>query len=64
MTALLFSLCTKVVAQEKQQKEESTLQTNLLFKNYYDKTTLKLKTKTEKWLPIKKYADLTTKEKI
>jgi hypothetical protein len=48
----------------KQQKEESTLQTNLLYlKITTTKLLLKLKTKTEKWLPIKKYADLTTKEK-
>ncbi|MEZ7500198.1 M56 family metallopeptidase [Flavobacterium sp. Arc3] len=64
MTGLLFSLCTKVVAQESNKKEESTATNkSTLFKNYYDKTTFKVKDENGKVVADKKYADLTTKEK-
>jgi beta-lactamase regulating signal transducer with metallopeptidase domain len=63
-TALLFSLCTKVVAQESDKKEESTSENkSTLFKNYYDKTTFKVKDENGKVVADKKYSDLTTKEK-
>jgi len=64
MTALLFSLCTKVVAQETTKKEESTATNkSSAFKNYYDKTTFKVKDENGKVVADKKYADLTAKEK-
>jgi hypothetical protein len=41
ITVLLFSLCTKVVAQQSDKKRGNTTNKSTLFKNYYDKTTLK-----------------------
>lgn len=44
VTALLFLLCTKVVAQETNVKKETTpAKPGNLFKTYYDKTTFKIK---------------------
>lgn len=64
ITVLLFSLCTKVVAQQSDKKEESTsTNKSTLFKNYYDKTTFKVKDENGKVIADKKYADLTVKEK-
>jgi hypothetical protein len=64
-----FNYCTSIFimhqsSSTRKQKKRKVLYKQIYFiLNYYDKTTLKLKTKTEKLLPIKKYADLTTKEK-
>jgi hypothetical protein len=45
-------------------KEESTsTNKSTLFKNYYDKTTFKVKDENGKVIADKKYADLTVKEK-
>jgi hypothetical protein len=65
MTALLFSLCTKVVAQESNKKEKVILQINLLYlKITTTKLLLKLKTKTEKVVADKKIRRFNNKKKI
>ena len=64
ITALLFSLCTKVVAQQTATKQNA--QTNKsagLFTTYYDKTTFKVKDEKGKIAAEKKYNDLTPAEK-
>ncbi|MGZ9674799.1 M56 family metallopeptidase [Flavobacterium sp. GNP001] len=64
ITALLFSLCTKVVAQQTATKQNA--QTNKsagLFQNYYKKTTFKVKDEKGKIATEKKYDDLTPAEK-
>ncbi|WP_413999973.1 M56 family metallopeptidase [Flavobacterium sp. W1B] len=64
LTALVFSLCTKVVAQETNKKQQTTSKkSESLFKNYYDKTTFKIKDENGKTVANKKYKDLTPKEK-
>jgi hypothetical protein len=47
LTAIVFSFCTKVVAQEKRQQRELP-KNHFQFLKYYQKTILKLKTKAEK----------------
>jgi hypothetical protein len=42
ITALLFSLCTKVVAQQSDKRGKYIYNKSTLFKNYYDKTTFKV----------------------
>jgi hypothetical protein len=64
VTALLFLLCTKVVAQETNVKKETTaVKPRNLFKTYYDKTTFKIKDKKGKIASEKKYNELTPLEK-
>jgi hypothetical protein len=60
ITALLFSLCTSSTTK---QKRDTSTNKSTLFKKLLRQNYLKLKTKTENVM-IKKYADLTTKEKI
>jgi hypothetical protein len=62
ITVLLFSLCTSS-STTKRQKEEIHPNKSTLFKNYYDKTTFKVKDENGKVIADKKYADLTVKEK-
>ncbi|RTY77725.1 regulatory sensor-transducer, BlaR1/MecR1 family protein [Flavobacterium sp. LS1P28] len=64
VTALLFLLCTKVVAQETNVKKETTpVKPGNLFKTYYDKTTFKIKDEKGKITSEKKYNELTPIEK-
>ena len=64
VTALLFLLCTKVVAQETNVKKETTpKKSENLIKTYYDKTTFKIKDKKGKVASEKKYNELTPVEK-
>ncbi|CAH0334553.1 hypothetical protein FVB9288_00141 [Flavobacterium sp. CECT 9288] len=64
ITALLFSLCTKVVAQQTATKQNAqTNKSEGLFKTYYDKTTFKVKDEKGKIAAEKKYNDLTPAEK-
>lgn len=64
VTALLFLLCTKVVAQETNVKKETTpKKSENLFKTYYDKTTFKIKDEKGKIASEKKYNELTPVEK-
>jgi hypothetical protein len=64
LTALLFLLCTKVVAQETNVKKEATpAKPGNLFKTYYDKTTFKIKDEKGKVASEKKYNELTPIEK-
>ncbi|TDE31257.1 regulatory sensor-transducer, BlaR1/MecR1 family protein [Flavobacterium ranwuense] len=64
VTALLFLLCTKVVAQETNVKKETTpKKSENLFKTYYDKTTFKIKDEKGKIASEKKYNELTPIEK-
>ena len=64
VTALLFLLCTKVVAQETNVKKETTpAKSGNLFKTYYDKTTFKIKDEKGKVASEKKYNELTPVEK-
>ncbi|SDG95129.1 Signal transducer regulating beta-lactamase production, contains metallopeptidase domain [Flavobacterium omnivorum] len=64
VTALLFLLCTKVVAQETNVKKETTpAKPGNLFKTYYDKTTFKIKDEKGKIASEKKYNELTPVEK-
>lgn len=64
VTALLFLLCTKVVAQETNVKEETTpAKPGNLFKTYYDKTTFEIKDEKGKVASEKKYNELTLLEK-
>nr|WP_315208513.1 M56 family metallopeptidase [uncultured Flavobacterium sp.] len=64
VTALLFLLCTKVVAQETNVKKETTpAKPGNLFKTYYDKTTFKIKDEKGKVTSEKKYNELTPVEK-
>ena len=64
VTALLFLLCTKVVAQETNVKKETTpTKSGNLIKTYYDKTTFKIKDGKGKIASEKKYNELTPIEK-
>ncbi|MDZ4331538.1 MAG: M56 family metallopeptidase, partial [Flavobacterium sp.] len=64
VTALLFLLCTKVVAQETNVKKETTpAKPGNLIKTYYDKTTFKIKDEKGKVASEKKYNELTPIEK-
>ena len=64
VTALLFLLCTKVVAQETNVKKETTpTKPGNLIKTYYDKTTFKIKDEKGKIASEKKYNELTPVEK-
>ena len=64
VTALLFLLCTKVVAQETNVKKETTpKKSGNLLKTYYDKTTFKIKDEKGKVASEKKYNELTAVEK-
>jgi len=64
VTALLFLLCTKAVAQETNLKKETTAaKPGNLFKTYYDKTTFKIKDEKGKVTSEKKYNQLTPVEK-
>ena len=64
VTALLFLLCTKVVAQETNVKKETTpAKPGNLIKTYYDKTTFKIKDEKGKVASEKKYNELTPVEK-
>lgn len=64
VTALLFLLCTKVVAQETNVKKETTpAKPGNLIKTYYDKTTFKIKDEKGKIASEKKYNELTPVEK-
>lgn len=64
ITALLFSLCTKVVAQQTDTKQNAqTNKSEGLFQNYYKKTTFKVKDEKGKIAAEKKYNDLTPAEK-
>ena len=62
VTALLFSLCTKTVAQETTKQTSITDYSNL-FKNYYINTTFQIVGQDGTVVATKKYADLTDKEK-
>jgi hypothetical protein len=63
ITVLLFSLCTKVVAQQKDKKRKVHLQTNLLYLKLLRQNYFKVKDENGKVIADKKYADLTVKEK-
>lgn len=64
VTALLFLLCTKIVAQETNVKKETTpAKPGNLIKTYYDKTTFKIKDEKGKVASEKKYNELTPVEK-
>jgi hypothetical protein len=64
VTALLFLLCTKVVAQETNvKKETSPKKSENLIKTYYDKTTFKIKDEKGKIASEKKYNELSPLEK-
>ena len=64
LTALIFSLSTKVVAQETNVKKEITpAKPGNLIKTYYDKTTFKIKDEKGKVASEKKYNELTPIEK-
>ena len=63
VTALLFSLCTKVVAQQTATKQNVQAQKEGgLFKTYYSKTTFKVKDEKGKITAEKKYNELTPAE--
>lgn len=61
LTALVFSLCTKVVAQETPQKEGKNIYVN--GEAYYKKTIFEIKDEKGKVVAKKKYSDLTAKQK-
>jgi beta-lactamase regulating signal transducer with metallopeptidase domain len=61
LAALVFSLCTKVVAQETTQKEGKNIY--VTGEAYYNKTTFKIKDEKGKVVAQKKYSDLTEKQK-
>ncbi|MFA9188598.1 M56 family metallopeptidase [Flavobacterium magnesitis] len=61
LTALVFSLCTKIVAQETPQKEGKNIYVN--GEAYYKKTTFEIKDEKGKVVAKKKYSDLTAKQK-
>jgi len=58
---LVFSLCTKVVAQDNSQKEGKNIY--VTGEAYYKKTTFKIKDEQGKVVAKKKYSDLTAKQK-
>jgi hypothetical protein len=64
LTAIVFSFCTKVVAQEKTTTKENTTKKPLsIFENYYQKTIFEIKDESGKVVATKKYSELTPKEK-
>jgi hypothetical protein len=64
LTAIVFSFCTKVVAQEKTTTESNTTKKPLSnFQNYYQKTIFEIKDESGKVVATKKYSELTSKEK-
>ena len=64
LTAIVFSFCTKVVAQEKtDSKENATKKPLSIFENYYQKTIFQIKDNSGKVVATKKYSELTSKEK-
>ena len=60
-TVLVFSLCTKVVAQETTPKDGKNIY--VTGEAYYKKTTFKIKDEKGKVIAKKKYSDLTAKQK-
>lgn len=62
LTALLFTFCTKTVAQESTE-QTSTTDYSTIFKNYYINTTFQIVGQDGTVVATKKYADLTDKEK-
>ena len=60
MMSLVFSICTKAVAQEKQSQNKES---GSLFQNYYKKTTFKIKNEKGVVVAEKKHAQLTQAEK-
>ncbi len=62
LTALVFSLCTKVVAQDKKAPTTINKKSEGIFNKYYEKTTFKIKDKNGKIVTEKKYPDLTPLE--
>lgn len=64
LTAIIFSFCTKVVAQEKPTSQENAAKKPLsIFENYYQKTIFEIKDQSGKTVATKKYSELTSKEK-
>ena len=64
LTAIVFSFCTKVVAQEKTTtKENATKKPLSIFENYYQKTIFEIKDESGKVVATKKYEELTPKER-
>ena len=61
LTALVFSLCTKIIAQEKTQK--TNIGIRISGEDLYKKTTFEIKDEKGKIAVKKKYSDLTLKEK-
>ncbi len=61
LTALVFSLCAKVVAQETSQKEGKNIYVN--GEAFYKKTTFKIKDEKGKVVAKKRYSELTAKQK-
>ncbi len=61
LAVLVFSLCTKVVAQDNSQKEGKNIY--VTGEAYYKKTTFKIKDEQGKVVAKKKYSDLTAKQK-
>jgi hypothetical protein len=62
-TALVFTICTKVVAQETTKKQTTTAKkSDGIFNKYYEKTTFKIKDKNGKIVKEKKYGELTALE--
>lgn len=69
LTALVFSLCTKMVAQENNKKSETKNDTVKKYNNvyitsaYYEKTIFEIKDANGKVISKKKYSHLSDKEK-
>jgi hypothetical protein len=63
LTAIVFSFCTKVVAQEKRQQRDTTKKPLSIFKYYQKNHFLKLKTESGKVVATKKILRAHTKEK-
>ncbi len=61
LAALVFSLCTKTVAQETSKKDGKNIYVN--GEAFYKKTTFKIKDEKGKVVAKKKYSDLTAKQK-
>lgn len=60
LTAIVFSICTKTIAQEINKKQTATSEkSNGIFNKYYEKTTFKIKDKNGNIVTEKKYNDLT-----
>ncbi|MEC5164928.1 hypothetical protein RCH18_000651 [Flavobacterium sp. PL11] len=63
LIALVFTICTKVVAQETTKKQASTAKKSEgIFNKYYEKTTFKIKDESGKIVKDKKYDELTVLE--